>query len=76
MKESILLDIPAQQRSVEDYGNPISVNQEEEGKEAVYGSLGYDVRVQPVTELNRIDIIAGKTSLCQSPLRNEEQAPR
>jgi len=53
-----LLDIPPQQGSVEDYGNPISVNEKEEGKEAVYGSLGYDVRVQSVAELNRVDIIA------------------
>jgi hypothetical protein len=53
-----LLDVPGEQRKVQDQSQPISVNEEEEGQETVYRSLGDDVGVQAVAEVDWVDVVA------------------
>lgn len=53
-----LLDVPAQQRKVEDQWQPVSVDEEHECQESMHGSLGDNVRVQAVAEVNGVDVVA------------------
>ena len=55
---SLLLDIPGKQRQVEDQGQPVAVNQEQEGEETVDGGFGNDVGVETVAEVDGVDVIA------------------
>lgn len=55
---NVLLDIPGQERQVEDQRDPVSVDEEEEGQETVNGGLGDDVGVESVAEINGVDVIA------------------
>jgi hypothetical protein len=52
-----LLNVPTQQRQVEDQGQPVSVDQEQEGQEAVDDDLGDDVGVEAVAEIDRVDVV-------------------
>jgi len=56
---SLLLDIPKEQWKVKEQGHPITVDEEEERQDAVYGSFGNNVRVETVAEIDRVDIVAG-----------------
>ena len=65
----ILLDIPAQKREVEDERQPVTVDEEHEGEEAMDGSLGDDVRVQAVAEIDGVDVVtAQRGSVSTMPL--------
>lgn len=55
---NVLLDVPGQERQVEDQRDPVSVDEEEEGQETVNGGLGDDVGVESVAEINGVDVIA------------------
>lgn len=54
---NVLLDVPGQERQVEDQRDPVSVDEEEEGQETVNGGLGDDVGVESVAEINGVDVI-------------------
>lgn len=55
---NVLLDVPSQQRQVQDQRQPVSVDKEQEGQESMYGSLGNDVCVEAVAEVYRVDVVA------------------
>jgi hypothetical protein len=60
----VLLAVPGQQRQVQDKGDPVSVDKEEESQETVNGGLGDDVGVEAVAEVNGVDVIAGAKLEC------------
>ena len=53
----LLLRVPGEQRQVQDQSNPVSVDQEQESQDGVYGSLGNDVGVETVAEVNWVDVV-------------------
>lgn len=53
----ILLDVPSQERKVENQRQPVAVDEEEEREETVDGSFGNDVGVEAVAEVDRVDIV-------------------
>jgi len=54
----VLLRVPGQQGQVEDKRHPVAVDQEQDGQESVDTSLGDDVHVQAVAEIDRVDVVA------------------
>lgn len=58
-----LLRVPGDERKVEDQWQPVSVDQEQEGQERLNGSLGDDVGVETVAELDRVDVVTVKFRL-------------
>ena len=61
---NLLLAVPGQERQVQDQGDPVSVDQEEEGQEGVDGGLGDDVRVEAVAKVDGVDVVAGAKLAC------------
>ena len=60
----LLLDIPGEQRYVEDEGHPVSVDQEHEREESVDGNFGDDVGVEAVAEIDGVDVVTvGQTQV-------------
>lgn len=59
----ILLDVPAQKREVKDERQPVTVDEEHEGEEAMDGSLGDDVGVQTVAEVDGVDVVTARRGL-------------
>jgi hypothetical protein len=57
-----LLDIPCNQGQVEDQGQPVSVDKEQEGQEPMDGNFRDDVRVEAVAEVDRVDVVAVKNN--------------
>jgi hypothetical protein len=54
---SSLLCIERQQGQIQKQGYPVSVDQEQESQECVYGGFWDDVGVQAVAKIDRIDIV-------------------
>jgi len=52
-----LLRIPCQERQIQEQSQPISVDEEECGKEGVYSGFGDDVCVETVAEIDGVDVI-------------------
>lgn len=52
-----LLDVPAKERQVENERDPVTVDEEEEGQETVHSSLGDDIGIESVAEVNGVNII-------------------
>lgn len=52
-----LLSIPGKQRQVEDQGDPVPVDKEQNGQESVNGGFGNDVSVEAVAEVDRVDVV-------------------
>jgi len=55
--------VESEQRQVKDDCDPVTINQEEEGEESMYCSLGYDVGIQSVAQVDRIDIVTFKITV-------------
>lgn len=55
-----LLDVPAEERQVEDERQPVSVDKEQEGQETVNSDFRDDICVEAVAEVNRVDVVTGK----------------
>jgi hypothetical protein len=53
----ILFDVPAKERQVENERHPVTVDEEEEGQETVHSSLGDDIGVESVAEVNGVNVI-------------------
>lgn len=52
-----LLRVEGQERQVEEDSEPVAINDEEEGQEAVDSGLGDDVGVKTVAQVNRVDVV-------------------
>lgn len=52
-----LLDVPAKERQVENERDPVTVDEEEEGQETVHSSLGDDIGIESVAEVNGVNVI-------------------
>ena len=55
--ESLLLDVPAKEGQVEDKRHPVTIDEEEEGQETMHSSLGDNVGVESVAEVNGVDVV-------------------
>ena len=53
-----LFDIPPQKRQIQDQRQPVSIDKEQECKEAMYSSLRNDVGVKTIAEVDRVDVVA------------------
>jgi hypothetical protein len=53
-----LLCVPCKHRQVEDQGDPVTIDKEQNSDESVDGSFGDDVGVEAVAEVNRVDVVA------------------
>jgi hypothetical protein len=54
----ILLSVPSQKWQVQNERHPISVDEEEDSQEGVYGSFRDDVGVEAVAQIDRVDVVA------------------
>jgi len=52
-----LLNIPCDERQIKQKSYPITVDQEQESQEAMYGRLRDDIRVKSVAEVDGINVI-------------------
>jgi hypothetical protein len=52
-----LLDVPAKERQVENKRHPVAVDEEKEGQETMHSSLGDDVGVKSVAEINGVNVV-------------------
>jgi hypothetical protein len=68
-----LLDVPSEKRNVEQKRQPVAIDQEKECQESVYGSLGDDVGVETVAEVDRVDVVALQIAVHNSEEDLEEQ---
>jgi hypothetical protein len=60
---NVLLDVEYEQGQIEHERNPVPVDKEEEGQEAVDGSFRYNVCIEAVAEIDRINVV----TVCHSP---------
>ena len=54
----LLLDVPPEERKVEDQREPVSVDEEQEREESMDGNFGDDVGVEAVAEIDGVDVVA------------------
>jgi len=57
MVENSLLCVECQEGQVQEQGQPVSVDEEEEGEECVNSGFGDDVGVQAVAQIDWVDIV-------------------
>jgi hypothetical protein len=55
--KDVLLSIKGQERQVQQNSKPIAIDNKKEGQKGVDGGFGNDVCVQPVAEIDRVDIV-------------------
>lgn len=53
-----LLCVPCKQRQVEDQGEPVTVDEEQDSEESVDSSFRNNVGVEAVAEVDRVDVVA------------------
>lgn len=58
LEQNVLLNIEGHQRQVQQQRNPIPIDKEQEGQEAVDSRLGDDVGVKAVAEVDGVDVVA------------------
>lgn len=68
-----LLSVEGQERQVQDDSEPVAVNDEEECKESVNGSLGDNVGVKTVAKVDRVDVVTLKITVHDREEDLEEQ---
>jgi len=68
-----LLHVPADERQVDDQRQPVAVDKKQEGQEAMDGGLRDDIRVQSVTEVDRVNIVTFKIAIHYGEEDLEEQ---
>lgn len=56
-RTALLLSVERQQRQVQDDGDPVAIDDEQEGQESVNGGLGHNVGVEAVAEVNGVDVV-------------------
>lgn len=57
---NVLLGVEQHEGQVQHEGEPVSVDQEEEGQECVDSGFGDDVGVEAVAKVDRVDVITGE----------------
>jgi hypothetical protein len=62
----VLLSVPGQQRQIQDQGDPVSIDEEQESQEGVDSGFGDDVCVEAVAEIDGVDVVAGVKLACAS----------
>ena len=55
-----LLSIPREHGQVQNQGNPVSIDEEQESQKGVNGGFGDDVGVEAVAKINGVDVVAVK----------------
>lgn len=59
---NVLLRIERQERQVQEDGQPVAVDNEEEGQESVDSGFGDDVGVEAVAQVDRVDVVTARES--------------
>lgn len=78
MHIAILLDVPAEERKVENQRQPVPVDQKQKGEESVDGGFGNDVSVEAVAEIDGVNVIAGvkiSITVCMQSRARLEKCP-
>lgn len=57
-EQSSLLDVVSEERKIENERNPVAVDEEQKGQEAMDGRFGDDVGVEAVAEIDGVDVVA------------------
>lgn len=70
----LLVRIPCSQRQVEDKGNPVAIDQEEEGEQSLYGGFRDDVGVETVAKVDWVDVVTMQGALVSSLGENASAA--
>lgn len=68
-----LLDVPSEERQVENQRQPVTVDKEQEGEEAVDSGFGDNVGVKSVAEVDRVDVVALQITVHDSEEDLQEQ---
>lgn len=68
-----LLDVVAEEGKVENKGNPVPVDEEQKGQEAMDGSFGDDVGVQTVAKVDGVNVIAFEIAVHDGEKNLKEQ---
>lgn len=68
-----LLDVPAEERKVENQRQPVPVDQKQKGEESVDGGFGNDVSVEAVAEIDGVNVIALQIAVHDGEEDLEEQ---
>jgi len=58
IRQYVLLCVPRKEGQVENERHPVAVDQEQDGQEGVDTSLGDDVHVKTVAQVDRVDVVA------------------
>jgi hypothetical protein len=66
---NVLLGVEQYEGQVQHDGEPVTVDQEEEGQECVDSGFGDDVGVEAVAEIDRVDVIAGAKRRMSASIR-------
>lgn len=64
---NVLLDVESEEWQIEQKCNPVPIDKEQEGQEAMDGRFRDDICVEAVAEIDRINVVAisfGKLALC------------
>ena len=56
-RENVLLDVECEEWQIEQKRNPVPVDKEQEGQETMDGGFRNDVCVEPVAEIDRINVV-------------------
>lgn len=67
------LNVESQKRQVEQKRNPIPIDKEEEGQEAMDGSFGNNVCVEAVAEVDGVDVVTFQITIHDSEEHLQEQ---
>jgi hypothetical protein len=57
---NVLLRVERHEGQVQHDGEPVPVNNEEEGQESVDSGFGDDIGIEAVAEVDGVDVVAGK----------------
>jgi len=70
---NVLLDIPAEEGEVEDQRQPVAVDEEQKGEEAMDGHLGDNVSIEPVAKVDRVDVVTKRLDPNQRSIVRSKQ---
>jgi len=56
----VLLRVESQERQIEEDGEPVAIDDKQEGQEGVDGGFGDDVGVEAVAQVDRVDVVTEK----------------
>ena len=56
----VLLNVESEHRQVEYEREPVTINKEQEGQEGVDSSLGDDICVEAIAQIDRVDVVTAR----------------